>query len=136
MINRKAFCSKTAELGKAAPVGGALDTWIAATDRRFVWLPNVEDYVEATFINLRSVEEDGEVRRVLDLDLLKHNLTMEQARNVNCCMYCKGTLYRRLCNLGLKAGEIIKIVYNGKKPVKSAYGNIEMHDFSVFVKRG
>ena len=124
---------QTEQLGKMAPAADALEKWIAAADRRFVWLPNVEDFVVATFVNLRSVEEDGELRRVLDIDLIEHNLTMEQAKNINCCMYCKGNLYRRLSSLGLKQGEKLKIVYNGKKPGKSAYGNIEMHDFSVYV---
>ena len=134
METKDSLNKRRAETAGKPPAAPA-DKWEEAVDRRFVWEKNIGDFVIAKFCGLRAVEEDGEIRRILDLDLLDHNLTMEQAKAPHCCMYCKGNLFRRLSGLDLNAGDTVKIVYNGKVPGKSAYGNIEMHDFSVSVKR-
>ena len=132
--------SKTSDTKKLPAAGTKTPTvfgegqWQDAVDRRFVWCKNSGDYLIAKFCGLRREVEGEDVRNIVDIDLISHNLTMEQASNINCCMYCKGNLYRRLASLGLKTGDTVKITFNGKMLKKTAYGQVECNDFSVAVK--
>jgi len=115
--------------------GSPAEKWEEAVDRRFIWLPNTGDFVCGLFCGVRVESYDGEDKKILDIDPLEHNLTIEQAKEKHCSMFFKGNLYRRVMSLSPKPGDKLEITFEGKVQRSTKYGDREENQFRVRISR-